>query len=295
MLGDVLFRTVRPPLWSLEHRLSELNACSIGRQLISPTPIMITYWADPAETAIFARAVNNSLATHVAAAGGRLAGLGTVPLQDVGAAVTELRRIVGELGLHGAEIGTQVAGRDLDDPELTPFFAAAAELDAVVFVHPLDGGHAAIRRRGQPYDFGLGMPTDTAVAATALICGGVLDRWPTLRIVLAHGCGTFAWAAPRIALAWRQAAPDGRSGRFDDLVRRLWVDTVVFDPDHLPLLVTRFGADHVMAGTDYPFIPGQLEGMRQLVQTGCSGDAAPVLRGNATRFLGSAQPIGARP
>lgn len=299
MLGDTTFRAVREPLWDLEARVAELDAHSVALQVVSPTPILLTYWAEAKPALEFARAVNDSLAAHVAASCGRLVGLGTVPLQDPPLAVRELRRIVTELGLAGAEIGTSAAGREFDDPELAPFFNAAAELNASIFVHPLDGGGKSIRRGGQPYDFGLGMLTDTAIAATALVCGGVLERHRELRIGLAHGCGTFAWAAPRLKLATRLTDRRERHDTFDEMVSRLWVDTLVFDPEHLRLLVRRFGPGHVMLGTDYPFIPGQLEGARQFVESAAEvgaldwSQADAVLSGNVHAFLGAAAVLSA--
>jgi aminocarboxymuconate-semialdehyde decarboxylase len=292
MLGSTTtFRKVRAPLWDLDARLAELDAHGVALQVLSPTPIMLTYWAEPKLAVQFAQAVNDSLAAQVADSGGRLAGLGTVPLQDGVLAAEELRRAVLELGLAGVEIGTTAGGLELDDPEFVPFFDAAAELDAAIFVHPLDGGGNAIRRGGQPYDFGLGMLTDTAMAATALICGGVLDERPHLRIGLSHGCGTLAWAAPRLKLGTALTADPGRQETFDELVARLWVDTLVFDPEHLRLLVHRFGAEHVMVGTDYPFIPGQLEGAetfigRALERGALTSDQADaVLHANARAFI----------
>jgi aminocarboxymuconate-semialdehyde decarboxylase len=292
MLGrTTTFRKVRAPLWDLPARFAELDAHGVALQVISPTPILLTYWAESKLALEFARAVNDSLAAQVAASGGRVAGLGSVPLQDGALAADELRRAVGELGLAGVEIGTQACGRELDDPEFVPFFDAAAELDAAIFVHPLDGGGAAIRRSGQPYDFGLGMLTDTAMAATALVCGGVLDDRPELRIGLSHGCGTLAWAAPRLKLGTALSADPGRADTFDELVSRLWVDTLVFDPEYLRLLVHRFGAEHVMVGTDYPFIPGQLEGastfIGQALERGALTDdqADAILHSNARAFI----------
>lgn len=292
MLGpSTVFRKVRSPLWDLEARLAELDANGVAMQVVSPTPILLTYWAEPRPALEFARAVNDSLAAQVAASAGRLTGLASVPLQDGALAAEELRRAVGELGLAGVEIGTRGGDRELDDPGLAPFFDAAAELDAAIFVHPLDGGGNAIRRGGQPYDFGLGMLTDTAMAATALICGGVLDTRPDLRIGLSHGCGTLAWAAPRLKMGTALSADPGRHDTFDELVARLWVDTLVFDPEHLRLLVHRFGAEHIMVGTDYPFIPGQIEGARafigQALERGAlTGDQADaVLHANARAFV----------
>lgn len=272
MLGDRLLRTVRSVLWDVEERIAELDAAAIGMQLISPVPVMLAYWADERVGVACARATNDSIAAAVARSRGRLAGLGTVPLPHVDAAVDELRRAIVDLGLKGVEIGTQIAGEDLDSPKLEPFFEAAESLGAALFVHPMDGGGGVIRRAGQPYDFGLGMVTDTAVAATALVFGGVLERFPNLRVALAHGCGTFGWAYPRLRLG-AKIFDGADESALDALVRSLWVDSLVFDPEYLGLLVHRFGSDRVMLGTDYPFIPGQLEGAQAFLASAESLDA----------------------
>jgi aminocarboxymuconate-semialdehyde decarboxylase len=291
MLGEAVFRKVSAPLWDLSARLAELDANGVALQVISPVPIMLTYWADPKTCLAFCRAVNDSIAADVSAAGGRLAGLGTLPLQDVTLAVRELERLVGDLGLAGVQIGTQLNGLELDDQSLEPFWSAVGALGVAVFVHPLDGGGNAIRRGGQPYSFGLGMLTDTAMAATGLIDGGVLDRHPGLRVGFAHGCGTFAWAYPRLRMATQLTPNPGLIERFEELVQRLWVDTLVFDPEHLRLLVRRFGEGHVMVGTDFPFIAGQLEGARDFVEAGVAGQAISseqgraILAANAYEFI----------
>jgi aminocarboxymuconate-semialdehyde decarboxylase len=287
--GDQLFRRVDNTLWDVRARLALMDAHGISQQLISPVPVMLTTWADPVPAAAFARGINDGIAAAVDASCGRLVGLAAVPLQDVGAAISELVRAMTELGLAGVEIGTRVEDRELDAPELAPFFAAAADLDAAVFVHPMDGGTGAVRRRGQPYDFGLGMLTDTALAAMALLTGGLVERHPTLRFGFAHGCGTLAWAAPRVGLALAIWGEEGRSVSFDDLLRHVWVDTLVLDPAHLPLLVHRFGPDHVMVGTDAPFIPGQLTGLAGLLaggrEHGLSGmDIEAISRTNGRAF-----------
>jgi len=290
MCGETVFRRVRPPLWDLTSRLAELDAAGVDVQVVSPVPVTLTYWADPRQAADFTSAMNDGLARDVAASGGRLVGLGAVPLQDVGLAIDELTRVRTQLGLHGVEIGTVIAGRELDDPELRPFFETAQSLGAVLFVHPMDGGTGTVRREGQPYNFGLGMLTDTAIAATALVFGGVLDEFPDLRVVLAHGCGTFPWAYPRLRLG-ASLTDNGDLARFDELVRKLWVDALVFDPAHLGLLVHRFGGGHVMVGTDHPFVPGQLTAAPDLVRTAAAerfvaDDVARAILGtNAVDFL----------
>jgi len=290
MIGNDVFRRVTSTLWDVPARLAELDALGVDLQVVSPVPVTLDVPGDVAAEVGYHRLLNEGIAEIVAQAPDRLVGLGAVPMQDVDAALAELEHLVGDLGLAGVEIGASVRGRELDDPYLRPFFAAAAELGALVFVHPLGGGDGAIRRTGQPYDFGLGMLTDTAMAASALVFGGVLDACPELQVLLAHGCGTFAWAFPRLSRG-SSLGGDSSSGDHEQLIRRLWVDTLVFEPEHLGLLARRFGADHVLVGSDHPFIPGQLEGARDLVaaavRLGALSDeqGAGVLNGNARALL----------
>ena len=284
MLGDSVFRRVRAACFDVAARVTELDAAKVDRQVISPIPITLVQPADPADAGRLLAAQNDGLAEAAEASGDRLVALAGVPLQDPARAVAELDRASG-LGMLGVEITTCAAGRELDDPDLDLFWRAASDLDMPVFVHPAHQ-EGAIRRSGQPIEFGLGMLTDTALAASALVFGGVLDRFPKLRVALAHGCGTFPWAYPRLRyMATLTDAPAGAI--LDRLVRRLWADTLVFDPAHLPLLVERFGTDHLLFGTDHPFLPEGFDGPRDvLTRAGLATPEAGCLGSNAMRFLG---------
>jgi aminocarboxymuconate-semialdehyde decarboxylase len=285
---------VAPACWDVERRIEAMDAAGIAVHVLSPVPITLTYWADPVLAAELCRRQNDLLAAAIAARPDRFLGLGGVPLPDVAAAVAELEHVMHDLGLAGVEIGAQIAGHELDDPVLRPFFAAAEALGAAVFVHPLDGGSGAIRRAGVPYDFALGMMTDTAMAATALVFGGVLEAHPGLRVALAHGCGTFPWALPRLARGASMPPEAPPPDHFLAAARSLWCDSLVFEPTHLPVLFERFGPDHVVLGSDFPFYPptwgGPLAVLDQGVERGLctAAQATAVAAGNGWRFLGRA-------
>jgi aminocarboxymuconate-semialdehyde decarboxylase len=285
MCGAQVFRHVRAPLWDVPTRIRELDAAGVALQVLSPVPVMLTYWAEPGPAAAFAAEINDALARDIAGSDGRLAGLGTVALQSIDVAIDELTRLTKQLGLRGVQIGTQIDGRELDDLYLRPFFEAAESLGAAVFVHPMDGGGGAIRRGGQPYDFGLGMLTDTAMAATAVVFGGVLDNLPDLKVGFAHGCGTFPWAFPRLKMATQLVDHPDPAG-LDELVRSVWADSLVFDPSHLALLLERFGEGHVMFGTDYPFVPGQIDGIGAFLDDAINS-SGPLTDALANRIRGT--------
>ncbi len=284
MQGPTVFRQVRPPCFDVPSRVAELDAAGVDQQVISPVPITLVDWAPAKEAATFLAAQNDGLINAAQRSGGRLVALGAVPLQDPGRAIEEMARVM-SLGMVGIEIAAMVDGRELDDPSLEPFWAAAAQEQVPVFIHPAHQRHAT-RRSGMPYEFGIGMLTDTALAAAALVYGGVLDRNADLRIALSHGCGTFAWTHPRLRI---MAARDAASAsHLDDIVRNLWVDTLVFDTALLPVLVERFGAGHIMFGTDHPFFPGALEEQQTMLRSDEAATAGlhdGCLGANALDFL----------
>ncbi|MFB9385526.1 amidohydrolase family protein [Pseudonocardia petroleophila] len=219
---------------------------------------------------------------------GPAARLACLPLHDARAAVAELDRSRAA-GLLGVEIGTRVGERDLDDPSLDPVWAALAATGSAVLVHPVDEGRGVLRRTGPPYDLGLGMLADTALAAGALVFGGVLERHPDLRVALAHGCGAFPWAYPRLRVAAARGGVTGDPARRDELVRLLYADTLVFDDEHLRLLVHRFGPGRLLLGSDAPFFPDQMALSIASVERARSAAVLPPgvdLTANALAYLG---------
>ncbi|MEZ2389133.1 amidohydrolase family protein [bacterium RCC_150] len=286
--GGEVFRNVRSELWDTTRRLADMNRSGLGVQVISPMPVALHIQAPAQIYREYCSWFNTAMARAVREAEGRLVGLGLVPFHTPQDCIAELEHIA-SLGLRGVEIGTRIGELELDDPALDYFYTAAEGLGLSLLVHPVDGGGGALRRSGFLYDFGLGMPSDTSLAAAALVFGGVLERYPQLRVATVHGCGTFPWAYPRLRLGAEMAGthtPD----QLNRVVSRLYTDTLVFDRAHLPLLTHRFGNDRIMFGSDFPFIPGQPDdGLSDLVaMTEELGPetVARILRKNTLGFLG---------
>ncbi len=258
MLGAEVFRPVAPSCSDLSARAAAMASTAVTRQVLSPVPITLTTWASAALADQFLRTQNDLFAAEIAQAEPETFGwMCAVPMQDPALASAELVRCVEQLGAIGVQIGSEVGDVELDDARFDEFYATAQSLNVPIFVHPTDVS-GAIRRQVIPYEFGLGMLTDTALVATALVFGGVLERHPSLRVGLAHGCGTFAVAYPRLKRGATLAPPSAvpaAGADLDSLVARLWADTLVFDPMCLPLLIERFGAEHLMLGSDFPFYP----------------------------------------
>ncbi len=248
LLDGVPYREIDDRCWSGSRRLADMDAEGVAAQVVSPIPVTLCH-EQPAEgAAVLASAQNDFLAGLVAHAPDRFLALGAVPLQAPERAVDELLRCVDELGFLGVEIGTRAGERELSDEALDPFFDAAADRGALVFVHPVDLTlDPRLARLG--IGFGLGMPVETATAAAALLTGR--PRRAGARLCLAHGAGALPAILPRLDRGSLLAGGDGPPP--SSRARELWCDSLTYDAASLQLAATRFGPDHVLLGTDYPF------------------------------------------
>ena len=248
-----------PKLSSIEVRLKDMDKMGIDIQAVSPAPNQTYYWTEPGEGQQLARQVNERLAEIVGKWPDRFVGLGTVPLQDADLAVAELNHAVKTLGLRGVEINPSVNGMDLTDKRLMleKFFARAQELDIVIFMHPI-GFTQGERLLDHYFNNVIGNPLETTVAASHLIFDGVMERYPKLKIVLPHAGGYLAHYWARMDHAWR-ARPDCRTvlkKKPTESLEKFYFDTITFDRTMLRQLVQRYGAEHVLLGTDYPYDMG---------------------------------------
>jgi aminocarboxymuconate-semialdehyde decarboxylase len=279
-----------PKLSSIEVRLKDMDRMGIDIQAVSPAPQQTYYWTDPGEGQALARMVNERLAQIVAQWPDRFVALGTIPLQDPGLAVSELTHCVKTLGMRGVEINPSVNGMDLTDPklDLERFFARAQELDIVIFMHPI-GFTQGDRLVDHYFNNVIGNPLETTVAASHLIFDGVLERHPRLKIVLPHAGGYLAHYWARMDHAWKARA-DCRvkiRKKPTSYLEKLYFDTLTFDQTMLRQLVQRYGAEHVVLGTDYPYDMGMehpvqfIDGTRGL----SSIEKQKIMGGNAARLL----------
>lgn len=292
MVGGERFRHVTHQCYDVPRRLADMDESGVAMQVLSTVPVMFSYWAEPKHTRELSRYLNEHLASVVREHPERFAALGTVPLNDPDLAVEELERCVRDWGMAGVEIGSNIGGVDLDDPRFEPFFARASELDATVFVHPWQ---VVARDRLTKYYFlyTVAMPAETAFAFGALVFGGVLERSPGLKVLFAHGGGSVPYTIGRMQRGWDvwEPAREHTTAPPIEQLRRCWFDSLTWDEASLALLVERVGADHVLLGTDYPFLmgedrPGELVAASRL----SAEERTLVLGGSAQRLLG----IGAR-
>jgi aminocarboxymuconate-semialdehyde decarboxylase len=279
-----------PKLSSIELRLKDMDRMGVDVQAVSPAPQQTYYWAEPGLCLEVSRMINDRLAEIVATWPDRFVGLGTVPLQNVDMAVTELERCVRKLGLRGVEINPNVAGRELTDPALNldRFFAKARELDIVIFMHPT-GFTQGERLMDHYFNNLIGNPLDTTVGTSHLIFDGVMERHPGLKIVLPHAGGFLGHYWARMDHGWR-ARPDCRTvikKAPTTYLKKFFFDTITFDPEMLRNLIDKFGPQQVLLGTDYPFDMGEEDpvGLINSVPRLKSNEKEMIMGATAARLL----------
>lgn len=277
-----------PKMTSVEERLADMDKMGVDIQAVCVPPYQYYYWAEPDVGREVSRQMNDELAEVVAGTPDRFVGLGTIPLQDTGMAVAELERCVKELGFRGVEISTNVNGEELCSPRLEKFFAKAEELDVLIFIHPSGFTHAD--RLTEHYFINLiGHPLESTIGISQLIFGGTMEKYPGLKICVAHGGGFLP--------AYSGRMDHGHAGRADcrtviskaptEYLKKFYFDTMVFEPDQLGYLINKFGADHILLGTDYPYDMGYYDPLGLI--GGVAGlneaDQAQVRGLNAARLL----------
>ncbi len=271
-----------------ETRIKDMDATGIDIQVLSSVPYLLYYDLKTEDTLWFSQLQNDGIANTVKEYPERFLGLAAVPLQEPNKAVVELDRAINKLGLKGVEILANVNNRELDDPELLPFYKEVEALDVPAFIHP----PLIARSEGmKKYHLGnlVGHPSDTTLAAAYLIFGGILEKFPNLKFCLAHGGGFL----PYIRGRWEH----GYEVRTDckeiikrppsDYIPLLYCDTITHSIDALEYLVASMGADRVMLGTDYPADMADSQPVLKVENlTNISGeDKQKILGGNAARLF----------
>lgn len=264
-------------------RLADMDAMGIDVQLVSLTPFHYFYWADSELAPRVAAMQNEAIARTVDHDSARFVGVGTLPMAHPDAAIAEVARIV-DLGFPAVEIGADVNGNDLDDPGLEPVWEALEEARLVTILHP--AGFTEARRLTDYYLVNvIGMPLSTTLSVTRLILAGVFERHPGLQMVLVHGGGflAFYWARTDHAFRHRPEMRGNIERLPSEYLYDLYFDLTVFDPGMVETLAARFGADHLLIGTDYPFDMGETDPLQLLAGTDLpEADIELIAGGNAS-------------
>jgi aminocarboxymuconate-semialdehyde decarboxylase len=280
---------IRDKISRIEPRLAEMDRMGIDMQALSAAPSQYYYWTEPELGRAAARLVNDNIASIAQAHPERFVGLGHLPMQEPRLALAELDRCAKDLDMRGVEICTNVAGKDLSAPEFEPVFARLEALGMVAFLHPSGFTHGE-RLREHYLNNVIGNPLESTIAVSHLIFGGVLERHPKLKVVVPHGGGFLGSYPFRMDHAWRARA-DCRVNigkKPTDYLRRLYFDTILFEPRALGHLIELWGADHVVLGTDYPYDMGDYDplGSIRAVKGLGAEERAAIAGGNAAKLLG---------
>ena len=288
MIAGKVYRTVSERAWSATRRIEDMEAMGLAVQAISPMPELLSYWMQAAAASQLLRYMNEQIAEMAALSGGRLVGMGAVPLQNLDLALAELDYVTDKLGFRSIEVGSNVNGKPIGAPDFEPFFEACAGKGVSVFVHALKP--TGVERLVGPEKLlpALAYPTDVGLAAASVLTSNLIGRLPDLKMAFSHGGGTLASLLPRLERA-RQVFPallDAMPVSPSEQARRLFYDTLVFDAPTLRHLLDRFGDSQLMIGTDYPFAFHDARPVESIAEA----VADPAVRArlvsrNAARFL----------
>lgn len=249
-----MFQDIAPKLNGVSERIKDMDRLGVDVQAISPNPGQYYYFAPEELGRSVSAMMNDTIAEAVASEPKRLVGIGTVPLQNVEMSIAEMRRCVKDCGMRGIEIGTSVVGKELADPYYRPFFKAAEELGVMLFIHPL--GFTQGDRMSEHYlNNILGNPLESTIALSHLIFGGVLEQYSRLKICVAHGGGYLPayWGRMDHAFRAREDCRQYIDKEPSSYLHKIWLDTLVFDPQQLENLIRFHGTDKLCLGSDYPF------------------------------------------
>ena len=239
---------------NLEENVADLKAAGMDLGILQPTQTMFFYWAESSAAAELARMVNEYTSEGVRKYPEHLLGLATVPLQDVEVAVKELTYAVQELGLKGVVTGSNINGQGFDEEQFQPFFEKVEELDVPIFIHPNSPSGLERIRNYYLANF-FGYPVESAITAAQFVFGGVLDRYPNLKICLSHAGGVLPFLLGRLehGQSTRPEAREHCTHPFPHYLKNFYVDTITFRADTLRFVLEIMPEGHVFMGTDYPY------------------------------------------
>ncbi len=276
--------------WTPERRIEEMDELGVDVQLVSPTDCFYQYDKDPSITATIAAECNDEIAEMARTHPRRFMGLGTLPMQDIGLAVAEMKRGM-RLGLKGFMIDDHVNGRTYDDPAFEPIWEAAERHHAFLLIHQYGPTTVWYRTKSYFLPNSVGNLVDRTLTFGCLVFGGVMDRHPGLMVCLGHAGGYVPYAVDRMDRGW-DAFPKYRGKARDrpsTYLSRFLYDTTTFTDRNLRFLVDAVGVENVILGTDWPAPMAVEDPVRKIRQSRVLTDPEreAILQGNAARVLGT--------
>ena len=259
MKGDKVFREVDENCFNADMRIKEMDETDVNIQVLSTIPVLFNYWAKPKDCLETSMFLNDHIADTVSKNGKRFIGIGTVPMHDTELAIIEIQRCVNELKMPGLEIGSNINGINLSDPQFFLFYETAEKLGCSLFVHPWEMmGEGQMQKYWLPWL--VGMPAETSRAICSMIFGGVFERFPKLKVAFAHGGGSFPITIGRVEHGYN-VRPDlvavDNAINPRDYIGKFWIDSLVHDKKAMQFIIDVMGEDNICLGSDYPFPLGE--------------------------------------
>lgn len=253
------FFGVTPPMTNVAQRLEDMDRVGIDVEVISlSTPNV--FFAGAEHQPEIARMVNDAYADLIARHPARFKGFASIPMDNPDAALNELHRTIDELKLNGAILLSNIGGQPLTSPEYRPFFAEANRMKLCILLHPMLPANTEPFRE---YVLGpiVGFMFDTTLAVARMCFDGMLREFPDIRWIVGHLGGAVPYLMERMDNGWRDF-PECRA-KIDELpstyLKRLYYDTVNFNPHMLHMAREMMGADHMVMGSDYPHLLGSID------------------------------------
>ena len=240
--------------WTPEQRIQDMDSIGVDVQIVSTNVAFYKYDQEVDTTVAIATDCNNEVNQMTVDYPDRLAGLATLPMQDIPSAIAELDRAVNQLGMKGAMINDHVNGRTFDDPHFLPFWKAAEQMGAVLLIHQALPTTVTPRLNRYHLPNTIGNLTDRAVTFATFVFGGVMDACPDLRICLAHGGGYTCYGAGRMDRGWK-VRPEARVNIQQPpsaYLNRFYYDCLTHSEPALRYLIDTVGIDRIVLGTDWP-------------------------------------------
>ncbi|MEX2416581.1 MAG: amidohydrolase family protein [Paenibacillaceae bacterium] len=232
--------------------LEERARVGVTHSVISPIPQLFMYDFPVEITVDISNVYNRALAEWAKSTPESISALGTVPLNNPDRAVEVLNDAM-SLGLKGAIIGPGLSNTMLSDDYFIPFFEEANRHHAIIFIHPLLSDDPRLKRRMMPNL--IGVPWETTVCATDLLLSGFIDKYPKIKILLAHGGGFLPYQIGRMNKGyseWREVSSALQAPPIEYL-KHFWYDNVLWSDESLKFLINTVGEERVVPGSDFPF------------------------------------------
>ena len=253
-----LMPALREPLRESRRKIRDMDERKLAFSILSSTPFAFFYEIEEGPAVELAQYQNDQLAEMVKVHPDSFAAMATLPLQAPDAALKELDRAINKLELCGIEIGSHVGGRELGDRAFWPVYEFLERHGLPMFIHP---HNVAGMDRLQEYYLSnlIGNPLDTTIASANLIFSGVFEKYPGLKVILAHGGGQLPYIFGRLEHGY-QVRPEckdyiHRSPR--EFLGNFYFDILTHSDEALRYLISLVGSDHVLLGTDYPYDMGE--------------------------------------